>query len=160
MIQFKDITWGNLSDLLHLKITKEQEKYLPSIATFLAQSYVNLKAKYEDYSMAIYDESDLIGYVKVVYVPKEGKPYLLPMDSYMIDALVIREEKQSQGYGLDVLKRLFVFMDEEVAHKELAITLTCHKENKQAIKLFKANGFEKLSTYDEKKNLDLYLKQR
>ena len=89
MMHFKDITWDNLSDLLHLTITKEQEKYLPSISTFLAQSYVNLKAKYEDYSMAVYDEDDLIGYVKVVYVPKEVKPYLLPMDSYMIDALVI-----------------------------------------------------------------------
>ena len=160
MMHFKDITWDNLSDLLHLTITKEQEKYLPSISAFLAQSYVNLKAKYEDYSMAVYDEDDLIGYVKVVYVPKEVKPYLLPMDSYMIDALVIREEKQGQGYGLELLKRLFVFMDEEVEHKGLTITLTCHKENKDAIRLFEANGFVKLSTYGGKKNLDLYQKQR
>lgn len=158
-MRFAEITWENLQEVLSIKPAKEQEKYLPTVATFLSQSYVNLQAGYEDYSKAIYKDDELVGYVKLVYVPKKEAPYDLSIDSYMVDALLIKEENQGHGYGKEVLKMLISFVDESVVHKGISMSLTCHKENQQAIKMFMDFGFEKVREYGEKRNLDIYLKK-
>ena len=156
MLEFKEITWDNFWEVAGLKVSKEQEKYIHSSVLFMAQSYLNEKMKFEDYSLAIYEGDTLVGFTKIVYVPKNVEPYHFAFDSYMIDALMIDEGYQGRGLGSKALEAIIGMIECTLMHKHLDITLACYKDNLKGKTLFEHYGFHKIGVKDSSKGLDLY----
>ena len=75
MIELKEITWDNFWQIVNLKPNESQSRFLPSNAVFMAQAYVNLKSNYPDVCFALYNESEPVGFTKIVYVPTCVEPY-------------------------------------------------------------------------------------
>ncbi|MFO7969052.1 MAG: GNAT family N-acetyltransferase [Bacillota bacterium] len=157
MIELKPINWSNFWDVVALKPKHEQTKYIQPISVFMAESYVNLREKNPDISMAIYFNSQLIGFFKIVYIPKFEESYNLTENSYMIDALIIDESFQGKGYGKLALKKVIDFILDFPFGKAKTISLVCYKQNQKAINLF--HKFNFIKTKPKNKNMYIYLKK-
>ncbi len=159
MIELKNITWNNFWDVLSISPKDDQRHYVKPISVFMAQSYINLKEGYKDISLAIYYDSILIGYTKLVYVPKNIEPYYLKETACMIDALIIDQAHQGKGYGKVVLSDIIDYCIKFFASSVKHIVLTCHVDNLRAQKLFKSFLFREIKQTSKSKNMLLYSKK-
>lgn len=156
MIQLKQITWDNFWDLVKLKPKSTQEKYVKPVTLFMAQSYINLKENYPDESLAIYNDDTLIGFTKIVYVPKSVQPYELDNDAYMIDALIIDNTKQGKGYGRKALVKILDYCKTYPYGPAEDLTLVCYEENLPAQSLFSSFNFHKVKETNKDKKMSIY----
>ncbi|MFP4477815.1 MAG: GNAT family N-acetyltransferase [Candidatus Izemoplasmatales bacterium] len=156
MIQLQPITWDNFWQTIKLKPKPDQEKYVQPVSLFMAQSYVNLKEAYPDTSLAIYDNNSLIGFTKIVFLPKDTKPYYLKKDAYMIDALIIDQSYQNQGYGKKAMDKIIDYCQSYPFGKVDELTLVCYDDNKKAQSLFAEFAFKKMRQTSKDKKMSLY----
>jgi diamine N-acetyltransferase len=146
-MDFRKIDWQNFWQVIKITPKNSQDRFVQPISVFLAQSYVNLNLGYPDKSLAIYEEDRLIGYLKMVYVPKNVKPYHLDEDSFMIDALIIDKDYQGKGYGKIALDLAIKEIKTWPQQKAQMISLVCYKDNTVAKKLFNNQGFSFYKDY-------------
>lgn len=159
MIELKEITWENFWQIIALKPSESQIEYLPSNAVFMAQAYVNLKFKYPDACFALYNESQPVGFTKVVYVPKGAEPYNFPEDTYMIDAYMIDATAQGKGYGGEGFHQVLGYIETKPFGESNTIKLACHDSNIIAIGIYKKAGFCETDQFvDREKGLRIYSK--
>jgi diamine N-acetyltransferase len=147
LVEFRRIDWENFWQIIQIEPYKNQEKYIQPVSVFLAQSYVNLNLGYPDKSLAIYKEDKLIGYLKMVYVPKSVEPYLMDEDSFMIDALIIDKDYQGKGYGKVALDLAIKEIKAWAQEKAKLISLVCYQDNTVAMKVFSNKGFSLHKNY-------------
>jgi diamine N-acetyltransferase len=147
MMEFRKIDWANFWQMIQIKTKKNQERFIQPVSVFLAQSYVNLNLGYPDKSLAIYEEDKLIGYLKMVYVPKNVKPYHMDEDSFMIDALIIDKDYQGKGYGKVALDLAIKEIKAWAQEKAKLISLVCYQDNTVAMKVFSNKGFSLHKNY-------------
>ena len=152
MIELKEITWENFWQVIELKPRESQIRYLPSISVFMAQAYVNLKLKYSDTCFALYKDSQLVGFTKIVYVPKCVDPYYFLEDSYMIDAIMIDARHQGKGYGKEALYQVLKYIESKPFGEADSIKLSCHDENIIAIGIYEEAGFCKTDKLANKRD--------
>lgn len=156
MIQLQEITWDNFWDVVKLRPKPKQETFVKPISLFMAQSYVNLKEGYPDQSLAIYDGESLIGFTKIVLVPKNEKPYHLEKGAYMIDAFIIDQSMQNKGYGNRALTKIIDYCKSYPFGPVQDLCLVCYEDNLQAQSLFASFGFTKLKQTNKEKKMSLY----
>jgi diamine N-acetyltransferase len=157
MIRLERITWDNFWKVIELEVSESQKTYMPEVSVYMAQSYVNLSLKYVDQCLGIYHDKQLIGFTKIVFVPKSVEPYYIDVDSYMIDGFMIDQSFQGKGYGKIAFERIL----EEIrnkTNKSISFSLTCFDENVVAKRFFESFGFKKVGVKDQEKGLYIYLK--
>lgn len=159
MIELKEITWENFWQIVNLKPSESQSKFLPSNAIFMAEAYVNLKFKYPDVCFALYNGSKPVGFTKIVYVPKCEEPYQFSEDSYMIDAIMIDSQHQGKGYGKASLCQVLKYIESKPLGEADSIKLLCYDDNTIAISIYEKVGFHKTDKLTNKeKRLRIYTK--
>ena len=156
MIHLEAITWDNLPAIQNLTIPKAQQAFVQTISTFLAQSYVNLKSGFQDESLAVYDDDTLIGYAKLVFVPKGEEVYDMPTDSFMIDALIIDQAHQGKGYGKPIMDALVKLVGTLMHSDKDKLSLVIFDDNERAIRLPRGCGFTFLKKRNTKKPMSVY----
>lgn len=145
-MRLKQIDCGNFSDVSALRPKKSQETYLPSGDHFLAGAYVNASLGYPDMCRAIYTDDDtLVGFTKIVYVPKNEKTYGFD-DACMTDCVSIDRDHQNQGYGSAALGLMLAYVRDELDWDHDVVRLVCHENNDDAIRFFEHRGFNRLDT--------------
>ncbi len=129
-IYFKDITVENWREAIGLKISKEQEIYLPhSNLISIAES----KFYPQWVTLGIYKDENIIGFS--MYGPENENDEEIWIIRYMID-----ERYQGQGCGKYALEKLIEKIKEETkCHK---ICLSFHPKSKVAEKLYSSLGFK------------------
>ena len=148
MIELKAITEDNFIDAFHLRLAPGQEKYVSHPIRSLAQAYV-----YRDQCQpfGIYAEEKMVGYVMVIY------DYDIP--EYDIWHMMIDESYQRRGYGSAALDLVLDYIKTKPFGSSNRVTLTCNKDNIQALKLYKIKGFtETGAEYEDEIELSLMLK--
>lgn len=126
----------------------------------MAQAYVNLKFKYPDVCFALYNESQPVGFTKIVYVPKGVKPYHFSEDTYMIDAIMIDAKHQGKGYGKAALRQVLRYIESKPFGESNTIKLACHDDNIIAIGIYEKAGFRKTDQLtNREKKIYVYIKQ-
>lgn len=159
MIKLKEITWENFWQIINLKPKESQSIYLPTNAVFMAQAYVNSKFNYPDVCFALYNESEPIGFTKIVYVPKNVEPYDFSEDSYMIDAIMIDSKHQGKGYGKEALYKVLRYIESKPLGQADSIKLSCYDDNIVAVSIYEEVGFLKTDRFaNNKKNLCIFSK--
>lgn len=156
MIHLQAITWNNFWEVTKINPKPEQVKFVKPVSLFMAQSYINLKANHPDESLAIYNDKTLIGFTKIVLVPKDVEPYKLNQDSYMIDALIIDQSQQGKGYGRKSLAAIIDYCQTYPFGQAEVLTLVCFEENQQAQVIFTTFGFKKVKQINKEKKMCLY----
>lgn len=123
----------------------------------MAQAYVNLKFSYPDVCLALYNESEPVGFTKIVYVPKCVAPYQFSGDSYMIDAMMIDSQHQGKGYGKEALYQVLRYIESKPLGEADSVKLTCDDDNVTAIGIYEKAGFHRTDQFtNREKRLRIY----
>ena len=138
MIHLRKITEGNFIDAFHLKLTPEQEPFVSHPVRSLAQAYVYRE---QCQPFGIYEGDTMVGYVMVIY------DYDIP--EYDIWHMMIDESNQRRGYGSAALDRVLDYIKTKPFGASNRVTLTCNRDNIQALNLYKSRGFAETGAADE-----------
>lgn len=148
MVELRAITEDNFIDAFNLRLAPGQETFVSHPIRSLAQAYV-----YRDQCQpfGIYADDTMVGYVMVIY------DYDIP--EYDIWHMMMDESKQGRGYGSAALDRVLDYIRTKPFGSSDRVTLTCNKENANAIKLYKNKGFTETGAEDDDEiELSLMLK--
>ena len=91
--------------------------------------------------IGIYEDDTMVGYVMVIY------DYDIP--EYDIWHMMIDESKQRRGYGGAALDQVLDYIKVKPFGSSNRVTLTCNRDNIQALNLYKSRGFTETGTVDE-----------
>jgi len=128
MVHLREITKENLDAVLKLKVAKEQESYVSTVAYSLAQAWV-----YRDtaYPFAIYDGDVLVGFVMMGFYEVKQQ--------YTLWKLLIDERYQHRGYGRQAVELAKQYLIDTFGVAE--IYLGVHEDDEVAIRLYQSAGF-------------------
>ena len=138
MITLKAITEENFIDAFNLKLAPGQERFVSHPVRSLAQAYVYRE---QCQPFGIYEGDTMVGYVMVIY------DYDIP--EYDIWHMMIDESYQRRGYGSAALDLVLDYIKTKPFGSSNRVTLTCNKDNIQALKLYKSKGFTETGAEDE-----------
>lgn len=138
MIHLRKITEENFIDAFHLKLAPEQERFVSHPIRSLAQAYVYRE---QCQPFGIYEGDTMVGYVMVIY------DYDIP--EYDIWHMMIDESKQKRGFGRTALERVLDYIKTKPFGSSNRVTLTCNRDNSQALNLYKSRGFAETGAVDD-----------
>ena len=138
MITLKAITEENFIDAFNLKLAPGQERFVSHPVRSLAQAYVYRE---QCQPFGIYKGDTMVGYVMVIY------DYDIP--EYDIWHMMIDESYQRRGYGSAALDLVLDYIKTKPFGSSNRVTLTCNRDNIQALKLYKSKGFIETGAEDE-----------
>ena len=138
MITLKAITEENFIDAFNLKLAPGQERFVSHPVRSLAQAYVYRE---QCQPFGIYEGDTMVGYVMVIY------DYDIP--EYDIWHMMIDELYQRRGFGSAALDLVLDYIKTKPFGSSNRVTLTCNRDNIQALKLYKSKGFTETGAEDE-----------
>lgn len=138
MINLRKITEDNFIDAFQLKLAPEQERFVSHPIRSLAQAYVYRE---QCQPFGIYDDDTMVGYVMVIY------DYDVP--EYDVWHMMIDASKQGRGYGKAALEQVLEYIRTKPFGDSDRVTLTCNRDNPQALHLYKSKGFTETGAEDE-----------
>ncbi len=138
MITLRAITEENFIDAFNLKLAPGQERFVSHPVRSLAQAYVYRE---QCQPFGIYEGDTMVGYVMVIY------DYDIP--EYDIWHMMIDESYQRRGYGSAALDLVLDYIKTKPFGSSNRVTLTCNRDNIQALKLYKSKGFTETGAEDE-----------
>ena len=138
MVCLRKITEENFIDAFNLKLAPEQERFVSHPVRSLAQAYVYRE---QCQPFGIYKDDTMVGYVMVIY------DYDVP--EYDIWHMMIDESNQRRGYGKIALDRVLDYIKTKPFGPSNRVTLTCNRDNIQALNLYKSKGFIMTGAADE-----------
>lgn len=130
MINLRIITEENFIDAFNLKLGKNQERFVSHPIRSLAQAYVYRE---QCQPFGIYNDDIMVGYVMVIY------DYDIP--EYDIWHMMIDEHDQGRGFGSEALDKVLDYIKTKPFGGSDRVTLTCNKENGNAMRLYAGKGF-------------------
>ncbi len=137
MINLIQITEENFIDAFNLKLAPEQERFVSHPIRSLAQAYIYRE---QCQPFGIYKGNTMVGYVMVIY------DYDIP--EYDIWHMMVDESNQKQGYGKVALDQLLDYIKTKPFGSSNRVTLTCNRDNIQALNLYKSRGFTETGAVD------------
>lgn len=138
MINLRKITEENFIDAFNLKLALGQERFVSHPIRSLAQAYVYRE---QCQPFGIYKGDTMVGYVMVIY------DYDIP--EYDIWHMMIDESNQRRGYGSLALDQVLDYIKSKPFGDSNRVTLTCNRDNLQALNLYKSKGFKETGAVDE-----------
>lgn len=138
MINLRKITEENFIDAFNLKLALGQERFVSHPIRSLAQAYVYRE---QCQPFGIYKGDTMVGYVMVIY------DYDIP--EYDIWHMMIDESNQRRGYGSLALDQVLDYIKSKPFGDSNRVTLTCNRDNIQALNLYKGKGFKETGAADE-----------
>jgi diamine N-acetyltransferase len=137
MVALKPVTIDNFWDVIHLKISGEQEQYIPDNIFLISLSKILPRC----IPLAIYDDDLIAGFLMYGFDEKD--------ESYWIHILMIDHKYQGKGYAKEAFSKILSEIKKDKnMHKVL---LAVNKGNVNAIKIYEKLGFKfNGQRYDEK----------
>ncbi|SEB02744.1 diamine N-acetyltransferase [Pseudobutyrivibrio sp. ACV-2] len=138
MINLRKISEENFIDAFNLKLGHDQDKFVSHPIRSLAQAYV-----YRDQCQpfGIYDDDIMVGYVMVIYDDD--------ILEYNIWHMMIDEKHQGKGFGKAALEQILAYISTKPFGNSIRVTLTCNKDNKTALALYRNIGFIETGVVDD-----------
>lgn len=137
-VHLKPITEDNFLDAFNLKLGAGQEAFVSHPIRSLAQAYVY---RTQCQPFGIYQDDVMVGYVMVIY------DYDVP--EYDIWHMMIDASQQGKGYGKAALAQVLDYIRTKPFGDSSRVTLTCHRENLHALRLYEQLGFALTGNADE-----------
>lgn len=138
MINLRKIAEENFIDAFHLELAPGQERFVSHPIRSLAQAYIYRE---QCQPFGIYEGDTMVGYVMVIY------DYDIP--EYDIWHLMIDGSKQRHGYGRLALDQVLDYIKGKPFGDSNRVTVTCNRDNIQALHLYKSKGFQETGAADK-----------
>ena len=140
-VELKRIDENNFLDAFNLKLCEGQERFVSNPIRSLAQAYIYYK---QCTPFGIYCSEKMVGYVMVIY------DYDVP--EYNIWHMMIDESEQGKGYGKTAIIKVLDYIRSKPFGDSNRVALTCNRNNKIAMKLYKNIGFSFSGNSDEEED--------
>lgn len=138
MVELRKITEDNFMAAFNLKLGNGQDQFVSHPIRSLAQAYVYRE---QCQPFGIYYDNEMVGYVMVIY------DYDIP--EYDIWHMMIDVSKQGNGYGSYAIRLVMDYIKTKPFGDSNRVTLTCNKNNQNAMKLYHGIGFAETGVEDE-----------
>lgn len=130
-IEILPISASNRSEALELKVKKDQNNFIETVAQCLTEADELSLWK----PVGIYVNRKLVGFAMYGLWIYEGKNGRVWLDRFLID-----EFSQGKGYATPVLKEIIHKITDEYGNLELFLSI--YENNSHALELYKKLGFE------------------
>lgn len=107
MVELKEITKDNFEEIMNLKVSKQQEGFVSSVAYSLAQAWVYKTA----FPFAIYADEKAVGFIMLGYYEARKQ--------YTLWKFLIDEHYQNKGYGRKALQLAIGYLIKTFNVKEI-----------------------------------------
>lgn len=149
MMEFRNITWDNFEECIHLQLSEEQKGFLSSNVYSIAQSYVALlNDELPAMTFAIYDTNNLIGFIMMYRDTAEENDYG-DEESYGILRFMIDKRYQNKGYGTKAMEKALEYIRSFPQGPASAVYISYNPENKIARHLYAKFGFVEITNNDD-----------
>ncbi|MEM8858173.1 MAG: GNAT family N-acetyltransferase [Chloroflexota bacterium] len=136
MIEIQPITGRNWVEALALRVSADQDKFVPSVAISLAKAYIRPDGiTYDPYGIYSFEHDALVGFYCYMYRPHD-------MRVVYIGGFLIDEKYQRQGFGVQAMQAFLARVQDESPESE-GVYLTVHPENSAAENFYGRFGFAK-----------------
>lgn len=137
-IRLEQIDESNFLDAFRLELNPGQEAFVSNPIRSIAQAYV-----YRSQCMpfGVYSGKDMVGYVMVIYDWDEA--------CYNIWHMMIDRRHQGRGHGRAAIRAVLDFIRVKPFGDSNRVLLTCSRENKAALSLYRSEGFRRTGRDDE-----------
>lgn len=136
MVELRPVTARNWEEAVKLKMTPEQERFVPSVALSLAKAYIKPDGvTYDPISIYSILTDEMVGFYSYMYRPHN-------MRVVYIGGFLIDRRFQRQGYGVAAMKSFLHNVQSELPECE-GVYLTVHPENVAAERFYSQFGFSK-----------------
>ena len=150
-IHLERVTYLNWHDIEKLRVTGEQECFLPSNMESLAYAGIVREAGFHVFTFGIYMGEKPIGFAMIGYdIPYDpdddlNDVYRFTRSSYFIWRFMIDKRYQGRGYGREAFKLILDFIKTAPCRKSEYAWLCYDSENTVARKLYASFGFEEVT---------------
>jgi diamine N-acetyltransferase len=144
MIKLQKITPDNISDVMDLKLTKEQEEYMFLPVQGLAVLYADIGyVEKPSIPFAICNGNEVVGFVMMEF---DGEDEFLrekfgDKTSYHIYGLMIDEKHQGKGFAKAAMLKVIEFLRTSPQGEADSLNLSYLPENEAARRLYTSLGF-------------------
>ena len=148
-VHLEKITKANASDIINLKVKKEQKEFVASNALSLAHAYVALSNNQAVYPFGIYLGNKPVGFIMVgfdAYFLSDEDPDVLKKQ-YFVWRFMIDKRYQGKGYGKQAFKLAIEFVKTYPAGKANLCWVSYEPTNEAAKKLYVSCGFDEVPDY-------------
>lgn len=136
MIEIQPITGRNWVEALALRVSAEQELFVPSVAMSLAKAYIRPDGiTFDPFGIYSFEHDALVGFYTYMYRPHD-------MRVVYIGGFLVDEKYQRQGFGVQAMDAFLARVQDESAETE-GVYLTVHPENHAAESFYGRFGFSK-----------------
>ena len=148
-LHLEKITKANASEIIELKVRRDQKEYVASNALSLAHAYVALSNNQSVYPFGIYLDNKPIGFIMVgfdAYFLGDEDPDVLKKQ-YFIWRFMIDKRYQGKGYGKQAFNLAVEFVKTFPAGKADLCWVSYEPANEKAKKLYASCGFKEAPEY-------------
>ena len=136
MVELRPITAANWEQAIALKVSPEQERFVPSVAISLAKAYIRPDGvTYVPIGIYSVETGEMVGFYSYMYRPHN-------MRVVYIGGFLIDKRFQRQGYGVSTMELFLQNIQAELPECE-GVYLTVHPENHSAERFYSQFGFAK-----------------
>ena len=148
MIYLKKITTDNVWAVTKLKVSPDQENFVAPNMVSLAEAYAITSSGFPVFPLAIYHDSELVGFTMITYGKYEEDDADIAANNYGIGRLMIDQEYQHQGYGREAMEKILEFIETFPAGKAEYCFLSYEPDNLIARQFYASFSFEDTKLYD------------
>ena len=148
-LHLEKITKANASEIIELKVRRDQKEYVASNALSLAHAYVALSNNQAVYPFGVYLDNKPIGFIMVgfdAYFLGDEDPNVLKKQ-YFIWRFMIDKRYQGKGYGKQAFNLAVEFVKTFPAGKADLCWVSYEPANEVAKKLYASCGFKEAPEY-------------
>lgn len=136
MVELRKITKDNLEDVLNLKVSENQQAFVSSTASSLAQAYVYRETAFP---FAIYADNTLVGFIMLGYYEARKQ--------YTLWKFLIDKNHQNKGYGREALKQGILYLKDRFGAREIYTGVALGNES--AKYLYSSIGFKETGLIED-----------
>ncbi len=141
MLNFKEVTFDNLSEIIGLRVGDAQQGFVSSNAKSLSEAYVAVSNNNVAKAFGIYDGNEAVGFIMFGYGRLDEEDPTVADNNYCLWKLMIDEKHQRKGYGLQAMKLAEKYMKESFLGKADHCWVSYEAENVGAKELYQKCGY-------------------
>lgn len=133
-IELKPVNRDNWEIALSLKVSEDQQKFVPDVAVSLAKIYIKPDGDNVEYiPFAIYNNNEMVGFIMHAYIENST-------NMFWINGFLINAKEQRKGYGEASLREMISWIMNRFIQCE-EIRLTVHANNLVGRQFYEKRGF-------------------
>ncbi len=141
MLEFREITFDNLSEIIRLQVCDGQQGFVSSNAKSICEAYIAVSNSSVAKPFGIYNGNEAVGFIMFGYGRLDEEDPAIADNNYCLWKLMIDEKHQRKGYGMMAMRLAEKYMKESFLGKANYCWVSYEAENVVAKELYQKCGY-------------------